>query len=138
MNHRKVLGEQRVARHHGHDCLVRPGQFSHRLLQRVRSHIVGRRVDQVTRQKDADDDSLDRACVRPVRQRETHGLAGLLSVPGEDIAAEHQAERRQLRRGGRLGEMPVAFRQRPGEIARQQRSLLAVTQPEKGAADAAA
>ena len=111
VDHREILLEQIVALDHRDLGLVRRGQGPHRLLQFVRPHVAGRRVDQIARQENAIGDVADARRIGAGRQREAQPLAGLLAIAGKDIAAERQRDGREFRLGRGRGEIPVAFRQ---------------------------
>jgi hypothetical protein len=73
------------------------GKDPHGLFQRFGAHVVGRRIDEVTRQDHAAGQPLHPCSVGAFRQGEPKCLRRLLAVAGEDIAAEHEGQRRKLR-----------------------------------------
>ena len=115
---------------------MRGGQGLGGLLQFIRPHVAGRRVDEVARQEHAVGDA---AHMRPVCarwQREAQCLAGLLAVAGEDIAAQNERKRRKIRRRQVLGKMPFALGQRPRQGA-DGKLALAVADAEQRAGESA-
>ena len=123
MDHREILLEKIVAPGHGHFGLVHRGQGPRGILQFVRPHVAGRRVDQVARQEDTIGDAANTSSIDTGRQREAQRLARLLAVAGEDIAAERHCDGRKFRLGRSGRKVPVAFRQGPRQRTDGERAL---------------
>jgi hypothetical protein len=98
-------------------------QGPHGHFQLVRSHVTGRRIDEIARQEDAVGDAADTARIGAGRHRKAQCLAWLLAVSGEDIAAENQGYGREFRLGMRRGKVPVALRQGSRQRTDGQRAL---------------
>src|SRR5262245_66210566 len=92
MDERKILLEQVVTYDRGEARAVARRERARGLLELGRPHVVGGRVDQVARQKDALGDASQVFAVHIRGQLEPgHGLVRL-SVAGEAISAERERE----------------------------------------------
>ena len=76
-----------------------------------RAHVVGRRVDEVARQRHALGDARELLAIDAVRQHQPHRLVLRLAVAREAICAEREGQRRKPHIVRRVGEAIDAGRQ---------------------------
>ena len=136
VDHRQVLFQKRIASDDGDLRLVLLRQDPSGLFQRLRSHVVGRSVDQVAGEENAIGKTARAGGIGPLRNRKAQLALVLLAVARIDIAAEQQAER------GGIGivkcplQPPVAIRQGAGKLSclqgRKTASLLAKAKQRAG------
>ena len=89
-----------------------------------RAHVVGRRVDEVARQRHALGDARKLVAIDAVGQHQLHRLVLRLAVAREAIGAEREGQRRKPRIVRRVGEAIDAGRQNARQQARQERVLV--------------
>ena len=112
---RELLGE-RVASGDFHGCAMLLGERAGGVLQLGRAHVVGRRVDEIARQRHAFQDAAEILSVHTLRDHQPYVAHLRLAVAGESIGAEREGQRRQPRVMRRVGETVSARRQQGGQL----------------------
>ena len=124
VNERKVLLQQIVAHDRMEFRAVLFGQSASRRLKVRRAHVIGRRVDQIARQRHAFDDAAQIVAVGAFGQHESHRLVLRLAIAREAIGAEREGQRGKPRIVRRIGKAVAAGRQHAGQQARQERVVI--------------
>ena len=135
VNQRELLG-QRVAAGDVDRRAMLLGERAGGLFQFGRPHVVGRRVDEIARQRHAFDDAGEIVAVDAVGQHQPHVARFRLAVAGELIGAEREGERGEPRVMRRIGEAVGARRQQAGQLPRPEQvfhRLVGVFQAEQNA-----
>ena len=110
MNERKVLRHEIVTNDGTHGCSMPVREHARGVLEFLRSHVVGRRVDEIAREKDSLDDAGKVVAVDPGGQFELDLFFLLLAVARETVAAECEGERGEPRVMRRIGKAVRAWR----------------------------
>ena len=117
VDEREVLGEEIVADDGTHEGAVAAGKRARGVLELLRAHVVGRRVDEIAGEAHALDDAAEIGAVDVAGELELHLLLVLLAIAAEAIAAEREGERRQLRIVRGIAEAVGAGREQAGQGA---------------------
>ncbi|MCY1234095.1 hypothetical protein D9M72_466660 [compost metagenome] len=121
MDQREILRQQRFARYHRDIGLVVGGKRAECRFERLGTHVVGWRVDQVARKEDAGELPLDigRIGVGGDQQCRRLALGGFVAL--EAIGTEAIAERQPVGGERRGFDVPLACRQCSRKLAGQKR-----------------
>ena len=92
--------------------------FAGGMFEIGRTHVIGRRVDEVARERDALDDAGEVVAIDAHRQFELDGFVFGFPIAREAVAAERKRQRGEARVVRRIGEAVGARRQESRERAR--------------------
>ncbi len=116
----EILLQQIIANDDGHFCLVVLGKRPEGRFELFRTHVVGRRIDEIAGEEDAGELALDIGSIGIARdhQRRCCGFFRLVAV--KTVTAETETEREPVRRQRRGLDMPVTSRQAACQLAREE------------------
>ena len=118
VDERKVFGEEVLAHDRAHAGAVAARQRAGGMFEIGRAHVIGRRVDEVARERDALDDAGEVVAIDAHRQFELDGFVFGFPIAREAVAAERKRQRSEARVVRRIGEAVDARRQKARERAR--------------------
>ena len=119
VDERKILCQQVVADDGRDRGVVLRREPAHSVFKFGRSKIVGRRVDEVARQRHAFDDAIEIVAIDVLRQIETDVARLGLAVAAKAVETKREGERRQPRIVRLIGEAVDAVRQMLRQAAGQ-------------------
>ena len=123
VDERKILRQQLVADDGVDGGGVARGKLARGLFELRRAHVVGRRIDEIARQRHAFDDARQIVAIDALRQIELDRARLGLAVAGEAVEAEREGERGKPRIVRLVGEAVDAVRQMLRQAAGQKRVL---------------
>ena len=138
VDERKILCQQVVADDGRDRGVVLRREPAHGVFKFGRSKIVGRRVDEVARQRHAFDDAIEIVAIDVLRQIETDVARLGLAIAAKAVETKREGERRQPRIVRLIGEAVDAVRQMLRQAAGQKPvgRLVLAFQAEQHAAEA--
>ena len=100
------------------------GEFQRGGGERVRPHVIGRRVDEIAPHDDGADDPREAGRVDAFGRAKPRALGLWRDITGKAIARQKESQRRRFKVGGRVVEAIDARRQQRRELAREKRVAL--------------